>query len=71
MNKITITTSIELSKEEKENIVTRLKKKYGEAEYIFHVDYELIGGIIIFDGEKVFDGSLRTQLKTFREKLNG
>lgn len=71
MNKIIITTSIELTEEEKSKIIRRLKPKYGDAQYVFHVDYEIIGGVIIFDGEKVYDGSILGQLKNFREKLNG
>lgn len=67
--RITITTSTELRKEKKAEIVQRLEKKYGDANYVFHVDYELIGGIMIFDGEKIYDGSLRGQLNTFREKI--
>ncbi len=69
MKKITITTSFELTKEKKAEVITQLSKKYGEANYVFHVDYEIIGGIVLFDGEKVYDGSIRTQLEIFKEKI--
>ena len=70
MIKLTITTSVELSDNEKNGLEKRLMKKYGD--YFrtdYHVDDDLIGGIIIFDGEKVYDGSIRTQLEKFKEKI--
>lgn len=51
MKKITVTTSIELSDEKKDEIIAKLEKKYGKADYAFHVDYDLIGGIMLFDGD--------------------
>jgi F0F1-type ATP synthase delta subunit len=69
MSKITITTNIELTKEKKAEIISQLEKKYGDADYVFHVDYEIIGGIMLFDGDKIYDGSIRTQLEIFKEKI--
>lgn len=70
MTKLTITTSIELTDAKKTQIQKALAAKYGRAKTYFRVDDALIGGIIIFDGEKVYDGSLRNQLDKIKERLS-
>lgn len=71
MIKLTITTSVELSESEQAGLEKRLVKKYGNYfKTDYHVDDALIGGIIIFDGDKVYDGSIRTQLNKIKEKIS-
>lgn len=69
MTKLTITTSVELIDEEKDKLEKRLAKKYGKFKTEYHVDDDLVGGIIIFDGDKVYDGSVRKQLDKLKEKI--
>lgn len=69
MTKLTITTSVVLSDEEKQELEKKLAKKYGKFKTEYYIDDELIGGIIIFDGDKVYDGSIRTQLNKMREQI--
>lgn len=69
MTKLTITTSVALSNQEKAALEQRFVKKYGEFTTDYYVDDEIIAGIIIFDGDKVYDGSIRTQLDKMREKI--
>lgn len=58
-----------LSDEEKEALEKKLAQKYGKFNTEYHVDDELIGGIIIFDGDKVYDGTVRSKLDRMREQL--
>ena len=70
MSRIIVTTARPLDDGKKEEIVTKAHKKYGEDYAVdFIVDDGIIGGIIIFDGENVFDGSIRTQLQHAKEQL--
>ena len=68
MKKLTITTSTEISDEEKAKIEKVFSAKYDEEIYpVYLIDEAIIGGIIVFDGDKVYDGSIRNQLT----KLSG
>jgi ATP synthase F1 delta subunit len=69
MTKLTITTSVELSDQEKQELENKLAKKYEKFKTEYYIDDELIGGIIIFDGDKVYDGSIRNQLERMREQI--
>ncbi|NLT18788.1 MAG: F0F1 ATP synthase subunit delta [Firmicutes bacterium ADurb.Bin080] len=69
MRKLTITTSKELSLEKKADIEGKLRKKYGEILTIYRVDEAIVGGIIVFDGEIAYDGSIKTQLSKLKEKF--
>lgn len=69
MTKLTITTSVELTDSEKIDLEKRLIKKYCKFKTDYHIDDALLGGIIIFDGDKVYDGSIRTQLDKIKEKI--
>lgn len=69
MTNLTITTSEALDAAQKASIKERMQKKYGEITVIYRIDDALIGGIMIFDGDKVFDGSIRTHLNKIKEKM--
>lgn len=69
MIKLTITTSVELTEEEKAKIEKSFSSKYGKIKATYHVNDELIGGIMVFDGDKVYDGSIRTQLDKIKERI--
>lgn len=70
MTNLTITTAIELSEAQKAEIQKKLVKKYGKFSAVYRVNTALIGGIIIFDGDKVYDGSISTQLEKIKDKLS-
>ncbi len=67
--KLTITTSRELSDQKKAEIEAKLQKKYGDFEAIYRIDKGIVGGIIIFDGQIAYDGSLKTQLTKLKDKM--
>jgi F0F1-type ATP synthase delta subunit len=69
MRKLTITTSIELSPEKKADIENKLRGKYGKIQAIYRIDEAIVGGIIIFDGEIAYDGSLKNQLAKLKDKF--
>ena len=69
MNKITVTSAIPLSDTQKERLEKNFTVKYGEFTVKYVLDDAIISGIIVFDGEKVFDGSVSGRLERLRENL--
>ena len=68
--KAVITSAIELSETEKNNLKSGLEAKYScsvTAEYF--VDADLLGGIIVEIVGKVIDGSIRTRLRNIKEVI--
>lgn len=69
--KLTITTARPLEEEEKQRVIDVFSPKYDaeiEAEYL--IDDSLIGGIMVFDGTSVYDGSVKSKVERIRETLN-
>ena len=65
----TVTSATALAPEMEKNIATSLSKLTGRTVSIFtKVDPELLGGIVAEIGGVVYDGSLKTQLRTLRER---
>jgi F-type H+-transporting ATPase subunit delta len=65
-----VTSSEELSKDQREEIVARLRLATGKkVEATFDIDPSLIGGIRAAIGNIVLDGSLRGGLNTLRNRL--
>ena len=67
---VQITSAVELTPEEKEQLVGNLARATGRqvrARYI--VDPELIGGVVVRIGNRVIDGSIRSKLRALRERL--
>lgn len=68
--KLTVTTSVALTKEQKTKLEKAFSEKYSQKIYVeYVVDDAIIGGIIVFDGKQVFDNSVRGKLNAIREKL--
>ncbi len=63
MTKIHVTTATALSPRMLDEVERWLNNRYGTVSVQYHVDDSLIGGIVIFDGETVFDGSVKGKLK--------
>lgn len=70
MTKVTITTSMELQENQKDKLEKSLIEKYGDIIVDYHIDENILGGIIIFDGNKIYDGSIRYRLNNLKEKIN-
>jgi len=67
---VKISTAADLSKEEQELLRSRfseLTRKQTEIE--FHLDHDLVGGIVAQIGSTVYDGSIRGRLERIRERL--
>jgi F-type H+-transporting ATPase subunit delta len=68
--RVKISSASELSKEERDRLRARfngLTQKQSELE--FHLDGNLIGGLVAQIGSTVYDGSIRGQLDRMRERL--
>ena len=68
--KLTVTSARPLTDEQKAKVETVFSKKYDfpiDAEYL--VDDSLIGGLMVFDGATVFDGTVKSKLSQIKEKL--
>ncbi len=71
MIKLTVTTAKPLTDREKASLNKKFTVKYGEFTVEYLVDYSLIGGIKIFDGLRVFDGSVSGQLERLKKNVKG
>lgn len=69
MKKLVVTTAIRFEGKDKEELETKLTKVFGASEIEYHVDEELLGGVIVFDGSSVYDGSLKTKLERISNVL--
>jgi F-type H+-transporting ATPase subunit delta len=65
-----VTSSRELSAEERKQMIASLEKRTGKKiEARFHEDESLVGGAVVRVGSTVYDGSVREQLTRLREQL--
>lgn len=68
--KAEITSAIELTEEEQEQIRRRLTAEHGEGlTFSFHVDPSLLGGLRVRVGDRLTDNSVATRLATLRESI--
>ena len=66
-----VTTALELTDEQKEQIVKRLLETtaYESFEMTYAVDKSLIGGMVIRIGDRVVDSSIKTKLYELSKDL--
>ena len=65
-----LVTAIELKDDKKENIRQSLEEKMARKFILdFSVDKEILGGVVLKVGDKVYDASLRAQLNILKEKI--
>ena len=65
-----VTTAAELTDEQAENITNMIKQRLAiDPEMVHNVDPAVIGGIVLRLGDKVFDGSVASQLKRLRKQI--
>ncbi|MBQ1948250.1 MAG: F0F1 ATP synthase subunit delta [Clostridia bacterium] len=70
MTNLTVTSAMELSMDIRKEIEEKFSGMLRDtvcAEYL--IDEKLLGGIVVFDGTRVYDGSVRTKLENLREKI--
>ncbi|MBO5525219.1 MAG: F0F1 ATP synthase subunit delta [Clostridia bacterium] len=69
--KLTVTTARPLTEAEQKRVVDVFSAKYDEPiEPDYIIDDSLIGGIMIFDGKTVYDGSIKSKIERIKEKLD-
>lgn len=66
MTNIHVIVARPIEEEDKRKVESFLTAKYGDHSAVYHVDDSLLGGIVIFDGEKVYDGSLKNKLRSLK-----
>jgi len=67
---VEVDSAFELSAEQKDKIVSSLKKRLGrEIKLTCKINKELLGGVVIRAGDKVIDGSARTRLSEMATAL--
>ncbi len=67
---VVVTSAFDLNETQKQKITTAMKNRMGrEVRLSCEIDRKLLGGIIIRAGDKVIDGSARTQLSELANAL--
>ncbi len=69
LKKATILSAIKLGQAQKQKIKQTLKKKYGELDYHFVVDPDIIGGIKLSIGFNEYDATIRTKLNKLKQHI--
>ena len=65
-----VTSALPLSKEEQDAVKTNVLSKMGAKTNVeFHVDPQILGGLVVRVGDKVLDGSVSGQLEGLRKSL--
>ena len=67
-----MTSAMELSEKQKENVKARLLEttEYEQFEMHYNVDAAIIGGMIIRIGDRVVDSSVKTKLEKLTRELS-
>ena len=67
-----VISAVELSKDEKQEIVQKLLNTTSYVEFImnYSVDASLIGGVVIRIGDRVVDSSIRSKLNRMAKELS-
>ncbi|TYP58793.1 ATP synthase F1 subunit delta [Thermosediminibacter litoriperuensis] len=67
-----VTTAVELTSDEEEDLKTRLEKIFGRKVVVEkEVDPAIIGGMVVRIGFQVIDGSIRSRLEELRAMMEG
>lgn len=70
MTQLTVTTARKLTDEQQKAVLEAFAKKHGgEVTAKFLIDEDLVGGIIVFDGDRVYDGSVKTKLESIKGEM--
>lgn len=66
MTNIHVSTAMPLSDTMHRQVEAWLTQRYGDHTTLYHIDESLLGGIVIFDGDNVFDGSIKGRLRQLK-----
>lgn len=68
---IQVSSAAELSVDQKNKIqkIFCAKHPKDEVEFVYTIDKELIGGVLVVDGDKYYDGTLRSQIDNINSDL--
>ncbi|SEM79905.1 F0F1 ATP synthase subunit delta [Lihuaxuella thermophila] len=67
-----VTTAFPMTEEDKKELVETFQPIVGKTLQIKEVvDSDILGGVIVQVGDRLYDGSLRTKLTRFQERLKG
>jgi len=70
--RITVTSALDVPQEEQLELTNKLKSQFGDlASLTWETDTELIGGVVLRSGDRVFDASLAGALKRMETRLRG
>lgn len=65
-----VTSAVSLTDDEQERLRTRLVQQFGSnLQFIFQVDPEILGGLIVQVGDKLIDDSVRSRLGALSQSL--
>lgn len=69
---VKVTTTVPLNKQQKEQLVTKLKTQFGYAqiELTEAIDPTILGGVVVETKNQVIDGSLKTRLNQIKKSLS-
>lgn len=68
--RVLVKSAVPLNDEQSDAVVERLRSTFGfEPILEVQVDPSLLGGLVVQVGDTVYDGSLRTQLKSLKQRL--
>lgn len=69
-NSARVTTTIELSNEERAKLETKFRKQYGQdLSFDYRIDPAILGGVVVRIGDVVIDGSVAGKLAVMKQKL--
>ena len=71
MTELMVTTAFPLSENKKKELERTFAEKYGEFTVNYVVNDAILGGMILFDGTKVYNGSVVKQLENFEKIVKG
>lgn len=71
MTKLTVTTAKPLSEKQRVFAEKNFAEKYGDFTVEYLVDDALVGGMIVFDGDTVYDGSVSGHLGAMLDRIKG
>ncbi len=69
MNRIEVRYGRELTPADRKKIEAFFKARYGECEFVYLSEPELIGGFVAQIGDEVFDASVASRLEKLKESI--
>ncbi|MGB8644514.1 MAG: F0F1 ATP synthase subunit delta [Anaerolineae bacterium] len=65
-----VTSAIEIQPDERAKLESKLRAQFGsDLDFEYRVDRDLLGGVVVRVGDRIFDGSVSGKLAAMRQKL--